>query len=213
MVQFSKEPNNLCNVNTFKHSGLATAKTISVQDGKYSARKHTLSSRITEIQEKLSERILELLVLPGDDVPLLLLDIGCGSGLSGETLSESGNQWIGLDISDSMLSEMMLRCSGMTWDSWMELLMVILASQWCRPVLKWHNFIAGHFLDHYISVYPERNDQLELILGFAKRAGFAVGVVVDFSPQEDGKKVNRFQVARIPPALFRNTGNQTMVFL
>ncbi|KAI3934997.1 hypothetical protein MKW98_009916 [Papaver atlanticum] len=122
-----------------------------------------------------------------------------------------------------------------------------------RPVLKWLNFIAGHFLDHYIGVYPESNDQLELILGFAKRAGFAAGVVVDFSPQvvegefplaafmegrrfldtktltvekEDKKtiniygstqikrqKVNRFQVARIPPALFRNTGNQTMVFL
>ncbi|RZC85842.1 hypothetical protein C5167_026514, partial [Papaver somniferum] len=34
MVQFSKEPKNLCNVNTFKHSGLATAKTISFQAGK-----------------------------------------------------------------------------------------------------------------------------------------------------------------------------------
>ncbi|KAI3875510.1 hypothetical protein MKW98_027539, partial [Papaver atlanticum] len=52
-----------------------------------------------------------------------------------------------------------------------------------KPVLKWLNFIAGHFLDHYIGVYPESNDQLELILGFAKRAGFAAGVVVDFSPQ------------------------------
>ena len=30
--------------------------------------------------------------------------IGCGSGLSGETLSENGHQWIGLDISESMLS-------------------------------------------------------------------------------------------------------------
>ncbi|RZC68938.1 hypothetical protein C5167_032037 [Papaver somniferum] len=40
-----------------------------------------------------------------------------------------------------------------------------------------------HFLDHYIGVYPESNDQLELILGFAKRAGIAAGVVVDFSPR------------------------------
>ncbi|XP_026453328.1 18S rRNA (guanine-N(7))-methyltransferase RID2-like isoform X1 [Papaver somniferum] len=72
------------------------------------ARKYTSSSRITEIQAKLSERALELLALPDDDVPRLLLDIGCGSGLSGETLSESGHQWIGLDISDSMLS----KCNG-----------------------------------------------------------------------------------------------------
>ena len=79
----------------------------------------------------LSERALELLALPGDGVPRLLLDIGlcfvlcvcvcvcevsfngkvvhffvvvgCGSGLSGETLSENGHQWVGLDISQSML--------------------------------------------------------------------------------------------------------------
>jgi 18S rRNA (guanine1575-N7)-methyltransferase len=31
------------------------------------------------------------------------LNAGCGSGLSGETLSEHGHQWIGLDISQSML--------------------------------------------------------------------------------------------------------------
>ncbi|TXG48867.1 hypothetical protein EZV62_024742 [Acer yangbiense] len=67
------------------------------------ARKYTSSSRIIEIQAKLSERALELLALPDDGVPRLLLDIGCGSGLSGETLSENGHQWIGLDISPSML--------------------------------------------------------------------------------------------------------------
>ncbi|KAG9146408.1 hypothetical protein Leryth_020127, partial [Lithospermum erythrorhizon] len=67
------------------------------------ARKYTSSSRIIEIQAKLSERALELLALPEDGVPRLLLDIGCGSGLSGETLTESGHQWVGLDISQSML--------------------------------------------------------------------------------------------------------------
>lgn len=34
--------------------------------------------------------------------------VGCGSGLSGETLSENGHEWIGLDISQSMLSESIL---------------------------------------------------------------------------------------------------------
>lgn len=66
--------------------------------------KYTSSSRIIEIQSQLSERALELLALPDDGVPRLLLDIGCGSGLSGETLSENGHQWIGLDISPSMLN-------------------------------------------------------------------------------------------------------------
>ncbi|KAI3957208.1 hypothetical protein MKW98_012083 [Papaver atlanticum] len=140
MVQFIKEPNNLCNVNTFKHFGLATKKTISVQAGKDSGivlatiktnkqkypsalvhktvmkqRKYLVFSRFYGVKEKNSERVLEILVLPGDYVPPLLLDIGCGSGLSGETLSESGHQWIGLDISNSMLSEIMLRWSGKTW--------------------------------------------------------------------------------------------------
>ncbi|WZZ31863.1 hypothetical protein YC2023_015264 [Brassica napus] len=37
----------------------------------------------------------------------------CGSGLSGETISENGHRWIGLDISASMLSKRYL----VTWGS------------------------------------------------------------------------------------------------
>jgi len=54
----------------------------------------------------MTHRALELLALPS---PSLILDIGCGSGLSGEILSalppeEGGpHQWVGLDISVSML--------------------------------------------------------------------------------------------------------------
>ena len=33
-LQFSKEPNNLCNLNSFKYSGLANAKTVTIQPGK-----------------------------------------------------------------------------------------------------------------------------------------------------------------------------------
>lgn len=33
----------------------------------------------------------------------MLLDIGCGSGLSGEILDEDGHIWVGMDISPSML--------------------------------------------------------------------------------------------------------------
>jgi len=34
----------------------------------------------------------------------MILDIGCGSGLSGEVLSEEGHFWVGLDISKDMLN-------------------------------------------------------------------------------------------------------------
>lgn len=49
------------------------------------------------------QRALELLALPQDGTPRLLLDIGCGSGLSGEALTECGHNWVGLDISEAML--------------------------------------------------------------------------------------------------------------
>ena len=50
----------------------------------------------------MAYRALELLALPQDQ-SCLLLDIGCGSGLSGEVLEEEGHTWIGVDISQSML--------------------------------------------------------------------------------------------------------------
>jgi len=50
----------------------------------------------------MTHRALELLNLSPDG-PAFLLDIGCGSGLSGEILDESGYIWAGVDISPSML--------------------------------------------------------------------------------------------------------------
>ena len=57
-----------------------------------------------EIQGEMSERAIELLELPEDE-PQLLLDLGCGSGLSGTALDDEGHIWVGLDISSAMLSE------------------------------------------------------------------------------------------------------------
>lgn len=51
----------------------------------------------------MTERALELLNLP-EESDMLLLDIGCGSGISGEVVSENGHYWVGFDISRSMLS-------------------------------------------------------------------------------------------------------------
>jgi len=60
------------------------------------------SSRMMEIQEQMCERAIELLMLPEDET-CLLLDIGCGSGLSGTVLEEQGHVWVGIDISPAML--------------------------------------------------------------------------------------------------------------
>lgn len=52
----------------------------------------------------MTYRALELLSLPENE-PALLLDIGCGSGLSGEILDEQGYMWAGVDIAPSMLGQ------------------------------------------------------------------------------------------------------------
>jgi 18S rRNA (guanine1575-N7)-methyltransferase len=52
----------------------------------------------------MTERTLELLNFsPSNNTDLLILDIGCGSGISGSVLTEYGHQWVGIDISRSML--------------------------------------------------------------------------------------------------------------
>ncbi|XP_057492616.1 18S rRNA (guanine-N(7))-methyltransferase RID2-like isoform X4 [Actinidia eriantha] len=170
------------------------------------ARKYTSSSRIIDIQAKLSERALELLALPNDGVPRLLLDIGCGSGLSGETLSENGHQWIGLDVSESMLSvalerevegDLMLGDMGQGLGirpGVIDGVISISAVQWLcnadksshEPRLRLKAFFGSLYrclargARAVFQVYPESLAQRELILGFAMRAGFAGGVVVDY---------------------------------
>ncbi|KAI9890532.1 MAG: hypothetical protein M1814_003872 [Vezdaea aestivalis] len=70
------------------------------------SRKYTTSSRIKNIQSSMTNRALELLDLKS---PSFILDIGCGSGLSGEILSSVASDeggphiWTGMDISASML--------------------------------------------------------------------------------------------------------------
>ncbi|PIO30816.1 hypothetical protein AB205_0163490 [Aquarana catesbeiana] len=66
------------------------------------ARKYTQNSRIIEIQSQMSERAVELLCLR-EDQPCYLLDVGCGSGLSGDYITEQGHHWVGIDISTAML--------------------------------------------------------------------------------------------------------------
>ena len=67
-----------------------------------------------EVQQKLSERALELLALPEDEASLIL-DIGCGSGLSGEVLSDNGHYWVGVDISKAMLGKRPQNCDALPW--------------------------------------------------------------------------------------------------
>ncbi|GMI74210.1 root initiation defective 2 [Hibiscus trionum] len=190
------------------------------------ARKYTSSSRIAEIQAKLSERALELLALPDDGVPRLLLDIGCGSGLSGETITENGHQWIGLDISPSMLNvalqnevegDLLLGDMGQGLGlrpGVIDGAISISAVQWLcnadksshEPRLRLKAFFGSLYrclargARAVLQVYPENLAQRELILSYAMRAGFAGGVVVDF-PHSTKRRKEYLVLTCGPPSL------------
>lgn len=70
------------------------------------AEKYTNCTRIIKVQSEMSERCLDLIgitEITDDEEPKFVLDLGCGSGLSGEIIDERGHMWWGIDISSSML--------------------------------------------------------------------------------------------------------------
>eukprot|EP00727_Mastigamoeba_balamuthi_P013475 m51a1_g8750 putative uncharacterized methyltransferase wbscr22-like (763) ;mRNA; f:85347-89972 len=178
------------------------------------ADKYASSSRMMEIQSTMTERAVELLNVPEDSPPLLLLDLGCGSGLSGDILSEMGHQWVGLDISSSMLriarqreveGDVCLRDLGQglpfrpgTFDGAIS----ISALQWlCNADKAEHNPIRRlrTFFETLFAVlkrsarvvfqlYPETPQQMEMITAAAMRAGFTGGLVVDYPNSTKAKK-------------------------
>ncbi|KAJ8043422.1 putative 18S rRNA (guanine-N(7))-methyltransferase [Holothuria leucospilota] len=178
------------------------------------ARKYTSNSRMIEIQMTMADRAIELLALP-EDKPCFVLDVGCGSGLSGEALTEHGHFWIGMDISKPMLGiaeerevegDLFVGDMGEgvffrpgTFDG----VISISALQWlCNADKKTHNppkRLYRFFSTLYgtmrrgsravFQFYPENSHQLELITSQAMRAGFSGGVVVDFPNSTRAKKM------------------------
>ena len=67
------------------------------------AEKYAMNTRMIEIQAELTERAMEILAIPPGK-PRMLLDIGCGTGISGKVLSEYEHIWVGTDISNGMLN-------------------------------------------------------------------------------------------------------------
>ncbi|EFO23430.1 methyltransferase [Loa loa] len=180
------------------------------------AAKYSENSHIVEIQRHMAERAIELLALPDDDVSRLLLDVGCGSGLSGEVITEKGHNWIGVDISEAMLKvaiddreidgDVILKDIGDglpfrpgTFDGAIS----ISAIQWlCHannreqsPQKRLLHFFQslyacmGRGTRAVFQFYPETVSQTELITTHATKAGFTGGVVIDFPNSTKAKKV------------------------
>jgi 18S rRNA (guanine1575-N7)-methyltransferase len=178
------------------------------------ARKYTENSRIIKIQQQLTERALELLALPDDGTPHLLLDLGCGSGLSGEALTESGHIWIGTDISPSMLEVAQYRevegdvalhdlGHGLPFrPGSFDGAISISAVQWLcnadktinEPRIRLKRFFQTLYAclskgsRAVLQIYPENTEQASMLVGAAMKVGFTGGLVVDFPHSTRAKK-------------------------
>ena len=73
--------------------------------GAAEARRYT--ERNEQVQHELALRCLHLMLCGGAGSSagrnLLLLDLGCGSGLSGHAIEAAGHRWIGVDVAREML--------------------------------------------------------------------------------------------------------------
>jgi 18S rRNA (guanine1575-N7)-methyltransferase len=176
------------------------------------ASKYATNSRMREIQTSLTERALELLALPTENC--FVLDVGCGSGLSGECITESGHQWIGCDISKDMLmcakeqeveGDVMVNDMGQglpfrpgSFDGCIS----ISAVQWLcnadRSDANPYRRLLTFFTSLYRSLvrggravlqfYPENTQQMELVTSCAMRCGFSGGLLVDYPNSTRAKK-------------------------
>ncbi|CAN6674379.1 18S rRNA (guanine(1575)-N(7))-methyltransferase [Trichomonascus vanleenenianus] len=175
------------------------------------SKKYTTSSRVQHIQAAMTLRALELLNLAPNQH---ILDIGCGSGLSGEILTEEGHMWVGMDISASMLGNALDRevdgdlfladmGSGIPFRAGsFDAAISISAIQWlCNAdtSLADPKKRLLHFFQTLFSAlkrggkvacqfYPTNEKQLDAIQGAAKQAGFGGGVVIDDAESKKNKK-------------------------
>ncbi|KIO26228.1 hypothetical protein M407DRAFT_202469 [Tulasnella calospora MUT 4182] len=182
--------------------------------GDEEAKKYTSNTRNQEIQAQMTDRALELLSLPPG--PAMLLDIGCGSGLSGEILDEEGHVWVGVDIAPSMLEvalerevegDLFLQDIGQGFGfrpGSFDGAISISVLQWlCNadttsPTSSPYARLTRFFTTLHASLsngskavfqfYPQNDDQIQLIMGVALKAGFTGGLVVDYPNSKKAKK-------------------------
>ncbi|KAH9993772.1 williams-Beuren syndrome critical region protein 22 [Russula vinacea] len=168
--------------------------------GDTEAEKYTNNTRIQQIQADMTYRALELLNLPQDE-PAFLLDIGCGSGLSGEILDEAGYLWAGVDIAPSMLEvalerevegDLFLQDIGQGFGfrpGSFDGAISISVLQWLLNAETSHRPPLRNPSRAVLQFYPTSDDQVQLITSIAQRAGFGGGVVVDYPNSKKARKV------------------------
>ncbi|TEB26629.1 williams-Beuren syndrome critical region protein 22 [Coprinellus micaceus] len=184
--------------------------------GDTEAKKYTQNTRNQQIQADMTYRALELLNLPPDE-PAFLLDIGCGSGLSGEILDEEGYLWAGVDVAPSMLEvalerevegDLFLQDIGQgfgfrpgSFDGAISIsvLQWLLNAETSHPTSSPPHRLTRFFTTLHSALknpsraifqfYPTSDDQIQLITSIAQKAGFGGGIVVDYPNSKKARKV------------------------
>jgi len=197
------------------------------------ANKYAKSTRMQDIQTKLSERALELLSLPQGSSKLIM-DIGCGTGISGSIIEKAGHFWIGLDISEHMLKigkqsgdqlagdtilHDMGSGVGFRWGVF-DGVISISALQWlcnadtstANPVKRINKFFNSLYASlargarAVFQFYPENSQQVELLTSAALRAGFTGGLLIDYPNSAKAKKYFLVLFAGMLPGQAMPTG-------
>uniref|UniRef100_A0A1I8HQ80 Methyltransf_11 domain-containing protein n=1 Tax=Macrostomum lignano TaxID=282301 RepID=A0A1I8HQ80_9PLAT len=166
------------------------------------AKKYTQNSRIIQIQSEMSERAIELLSLPEDPTirsSLLVLDVGCGSGISGAALTEAGLNWFGVDISSSMLEIALenevegglARCDighGLPFRAGcFDAVVSVSALQWLAYSDSLYACMSVG-ARAVLQFYPADELQLQLLLNSAMSCGFTGGLVTDYPESAKARK-------------------------
>jgi len=165
----------------------------------------------------LTERAIQILAIP-EGKKALILDIGCGSGISGSVLSEHGHVWIGMDISKSMIKiareneaegDLLLADIGQGFafrPGTFDYAISVSVIQWlCNAEKSCHNpyrRLKAFFQSLYnclslgarccFQFYPDNPQQLDMITNSALENGFTGGLVVDFPHSSKAKKYYLF---------------------
>jgi len=178
------------------------------------AKKYSQSTRIIDIQAQMSDRCLELLNLKAGK-PALLLDIGCGSGISGEVINENGFHWVGVDISRDMLNVAQERetegelyqCDmgqGLSFRPGVfDGAVSVSALQWLFVASKKNDVPFKRLCKFFQSLnnclskgaraalqfYPDGPEQIEMATSSAVKAGLKTGLIIDYPNSTKARKI------------------------
>ncbi|KAK1349412.1 putative methyltransferase [Hamiltosporidium tvaerminnensis] len=165
----------------------------------------------------MTERCIELCEISKDH---LILDLGCGSGISGCVLSQYEYIWIGTDISHSMLK--ICKNKEFAFDlcrsdigtnfcfkkNTFDKIISVSVLQWLfhsyssthEPFLRINIFFKNLFFvlkNHgqaVLQFYPENSKQTDIFIKVARKVGFQGGLVID---NEGTKNKKYFLVLRV----------------